>query len=149
MDITVGFALVSFMDAYFGYHQIQRLRKDRLHHQWRDSLLHSNFFRLKIAWTTYQKMMNKMFSTQIGWNMDVYINVCIVLSHCRLGIFLSQKHLSFWVTKLVVLWHMVYWGVLGKASEVTLIQWFPASGLATIIHIERFVSDVKKANFFK
>ena len=37
-------------------------------------------FRLKNAEVTYQRLVNKMFSEQIGWNMEVYVDDMLVKS---------------------------------------------------------------------
>ena len=37
-------------------------------------------FRLKNAWATYQRLMNKMFAHQIGRNIQVYVDYMLVKS---------------------------------------------------------------------
>ncbi|XP_075507597.1 uncharacterized protein LOC142544433 [Primulina tabacum] len=51
MDSTSGFELLSFMDAYQGYHQILLAKR-----------------------ATYQRLMNKVFEKQLGRNVEVYVD---------------------------------------------------------------------------
>ena len=37
-------------------------------------------FRLKDAGATYQRLVNKIFSEQIGWNMEVYVDDMLIKS---------------------------------------------------------------------
>uniref|UniRef100_A0A2N9GAI6 Uncharacterized protein n=1 Tax=Fagus sylvatica TaxID=28930 RepID=A0A2N9GAI6_FAGSY len=63
VDSTAGHKLLSFMDAFSGYNQIQmtegRPRKDGLHHK---------------------GLVNKMFHDQIGRNVEVYVDDMLVKS---------------------------------------------------------------------
>ncbi|XP_075475753.1 uncharacterized protein LOC142511155 [Primulina tabacum] len=51
VDSTSGFELLSFMDAYQGYHQIPLAKR-----------------------ATYQRLMNKVFEKQLGRNVEVYVD---------------------------------------------------------------------------
>ena len=73
---------MSFLDAFQGYHQIPLTLDDQekmsfvtpignYHHKVMP-------FGLKNAWTTYQRMMTKMFESQMGKNIEVYIDDMVV-----------------------------------------------------------------------
>ena len=84
VDSTVRHELLSFMDAFSGYNQIKMEEDD----QQRISFVTSQglfcykimSFGLKNAEVTYQRLMNKMFTHQIGRNVQVYINDMLVKS---------------------------------------------------------------------
>ena len=72
------------MDAFSGYNQIKMAEED----QEKTTFITSqglNFykvmpFRLKNARATYQRLVNKMFSKQIGRNMEVYVDNLLIKS---------------------------------------------------------------------
>ena len=74
----------SFMDAFSGYNQIKMNEED----QERTSFVSSQGlfcykvmpFGLKNAGVTYQRLMNKMFTRQIGRNVQVYVDDMLVKS---------------------------------------------------------------------
>ena len=82
VDSTVRHELLSFMDAFSGYNQI-KMKEDN---QERTSFVTSQglfcykvmLFGLKNAGATYQRLMNKMFTHQIGRNIQVYIDDMLV-----------------------------------------------------------------------
>ena len=84
VDSTVGQKLLSFMDAFFGYNQIL-MDEDN---QEKTSFVTSQGlycykvmpFRLKNAKATYQRLVNHMFSHQIGKNVEVYVDDMLVKS---------------------------------------------------------------------
>ena len=84
VDSTVRHELLSFMDAFSGYNQIKMEEDD----QERISFVTSQglfcykimSFGLKNAEVTYQRLMNKIFTHQIGRNVQVYINDMLVKS---------------------------------------------------------------------
>ncbi|XP_075489615.1 uncharacterized protein LOC142528448 [Primulina tabacum] len=63
VDSTSGFELLSFMDAYQGYHQIPLAKND----QDKASFITS-------GGATYQRLMNKVFKKQLGRNVEVYVD---------------------------------------------------------------------------
>ncbi|XP_075503970.1 uncharacterized protein LOC142541298 [Primulina tabacum] len=63
VDSTSGFELLSFMDAYQGYHQIPLAKSD----QDKSSFITS-------GGATYQRLMNKVFEKQLGRNVEVYVD---------------------------------------------------------------------------
>ena len=82
MDSIAGHKLLMFMDAFSGYNQIRMAEED----QKKTSFIMSQGlycykvmpFRLKNARATYQRLVNKMFSKQIGRNMEVYVDDMLV-----------------------------------------------------------------------
>ncbi|XP_075491166.1 uncharacterized protein LOC142529496 [Primulina tabacum] len=82
VDSTSGFELLSFMDAYQGYHQIPLARED----QDKASFITSGGifcyvvmpFGLKNAGATYQRLMNHVFQKQIGRNIEVYVDDILI-----------------------------------------------------------------------
>ena len=84
VDATVGHELLSFMDAFSSYNQINMDPSD----QEKTSFVTSQGtycyrvmpFGLKNAGATYQRLVNKMFQKQIGASMEVYIDDMLVKS---------------------------------------------------------------------
>ncbi|XP_075494789.1 uncharacterized protein LOC142532359 [Primulina tabacum] len=78
VDSTSGYELLSFMDAYQGYHQISLANND----QDKSNFITSGGsfccvvmpFELKNIGATYQHLMNKVFDKQLGRNVEVYVN---------------------------------------------------------------------------
>ena len=84
VDSTARHELLSFMDAFSGYNQIKMKEDD----QERTSFATSQGlfcykvmpFGLKNAEATYQRLMNRMFTHQIGRNIQVYVDDMLVKS---------------------------------------------------------------------
>ena len=84
VDATTGHELLSFMDAFSGYNQINMNPND----QEKTSFVTAQGtncyrvmpFRLKNAGATYQRLVNRMFQKQIGATMEVYIDDMLVKS---------------------------------------------------------------------
>uniref|UniRef100_A0A2N9ESE9 Integrase catalytic domain-containing protein n=1 Tax=Fagus sylvatica TaxID=28930 RepID=A0A2N9ESE9_FAGSY len=82
VDSTTGHKLLSFMDAFSGYNQIQMTEED----QEKTAFITSRGlfcykampFGLKNAGATYQRLVNKMFHDQIGRNVEVYVDDILV-----------------------------------------------------------------------
>ena len=82
VDSTTRHELSSFMDAFLGYNQIKMKEDD----QERTSFVTSQglfyykvmLFGLKNAGATYQRLMNKMFTHQIGRNVKVDVDDMLV-----------------------------------------------------------------------
>jgi len=77
VDSTSGFELLTFMDALSGYNQI---RMDEANQEKTSFITDRGLycykmmlFSLKNAGATYQRLVNKMFQDQIGWNVEVYV----------------------------------------------------------------------------
>ena len=84
IDATAGHLMLSFMDAFSGYNQIKMSPEDR---EKTAFITHRGVYCYKVmsfglinAGATYQRMMNKISSTQLGRNMEVYVNDMIVKS---------------------------------------------------------------------
>ena len=84
VDSTAGHELLTFMDAFLGYNQILMKEEDQEKTAFVPS--HGLYcykvipFGLKNARATYQRLVNQMFSKQIGWNMEVYVDNMLVKS---------------------------------------------------------------------
>ena len=84
VDSTVRHKLLTFMDTFSRYNQIKISEED----QEKTALITSQGlycynvmpFGLKNAGATYQRLVNKMFSNQIGRNMEVYMDDMLVKS---------------------------------------------------------------------
>nr|POF24391.1 retrovirus-related pol polyprotein from transposon opus [Quercus suber] len=84
VDSTARHWLLSFMDAFSGYNQIKMEEDD----QEKTSFVTSQGlfcykvmpFGLKNARAAYQRLMNKMFTHQIGRNIQVYVDDMLVKS---------------------------------------------------------------------
>ena len=78
VDSTAGHKLLTFIDTFSGYNQINMDEED----QEKTAFIMSQGlycykvmpFGLKNVGVTYQRLVNKMFSQQIGRNMEVYVD---------------------------------------------------------------------------
>lgn len=84
VDSTAGHEVLSFMDAFSGYNQIRMAESDQEKMSFTtDRGLYCYTvmpFELKNAGATFQRLVNKMFQTQIGRNMEVYVDDMLVKS---------------------------------------------------------------------
>ena len=84
VDSTAGHELLTFMNAFSGYNQI--LMKEEGQEKTMFVTSQGLYcykvmpFGLKNAGTTYQRLVNQMFSRQIGRNMEVYVDDMLVKS---------------------------------------------------------------------
>ncbi|KAI0495533.1 hypothetical protein KFK09_021834 [Dendrobium nobile] len=82
VDTTSGHQMLSFMDAYSGYNQIKMnpIDEEATAFQTDKGLYCYRVmpFGLKNAGATYQRLMNKIFKTLIGHNMEVYVDDMLV-----------------------------------------------------------------------
>ena len=84
VDSTIGHELLTFMDAFSSYNQIHMNKED----QEKTAFVTSQGlycykvmpFGLKNAGATYQRLVNQMFSKQIGQNTEVYVDDMLVKS---------------------------------------------------------------------
>ena len=84
VDSTARHKLLSFMDVFSGYNQIQMQEED----QEKMAFITSRGlfcykaipFGLKNTRATYQRLVNKMFHDQIGRNMEVYVDDMLIKS---------------------------------------------------------------------
>lgn len=84
IDATAGNVLFSFLDVFSGYNQISLAPEDRPKTSF---ITHRAVYAYRVlpmglmnAGATYQKAMNKIFSSQIGRNVEVYVDDVIVKS---------------------------------------------------------------------
>jgi hypothetical protein len=83
IDSTSGHELLSCMDAFSGYNQIHMSELDKEKTSFitdRGLYCYNMPFGLKNAGATYQRLVNKMFSNQIGRNVEVYVDDMLVKS---------------------------------------------------------------------
>ena len=84
VDLTAGPQLLSFMDAFSRYNKIKMDEID----QEKTSFITSKGlfcckvmpFGLKNAGLTYQRLVNHIFHSYIGWNVEVYVDDMLVKS---------------------------------------------------------------------
>ncbi|KAK8951092.1 hypothetical protein KSP39_PZI003623 [Platanthera zijinensis] len=84
VDSAVGFSLMSFLDAFSGYHQIRMHPPDVKDVTFitEDGCFSYNMmpFGLKNAGATYQRMMDRVFREQKGRNLEVYVDDLMIKS---------------------------------------------------------------------
>ena len=84
VDITVRHQLLSLMDIFSGYNQVKldEVNKEKTSFVTSQSLFCYKVmpFGLKNVGATYQRLMNKMFTCQIGRNVQVYVDDMLVKS---------------------------------------------------------------------
>nr|AAM00949.1 Putative retroelement [Oryza sativa Japonica Group]AAP52913.1 retrotransposon protein, putative, Ty3-gypsy subclass [Oryza sativa Japonica Group] len=82
VDSTAGCELLSFLDCYSGYHQIRLKESDCLKTSFITPFGAYCYvtmpFGLKNAGATYQRMIQRFFSTQIGRNVEAYVDDVVV-----------------------------------------------------------------------
>lgn len=82
VNSTSGCELLGFLDAYSRYHQISMCKED----EEKTSFITpygtycyvKMLFGLKNAGATFQRLMQKTFSPQIGWNLEAYVDDLVV-----------------------------------------------------------------------
>ena len=83
-DATVGHPRMSFLDSFQGYHQIPLAVEDQEKTAFVTPVGNYHYkimhFGLKNAGSTYQRMMTKMFKSQLGKNVEVYIDDMVLKS---------------------------------------------------------------------
>ena len=82
VDATVGHPRMSFLDTFQGYHQIPLALDDQEKMTFVTPIGNYHYkvmsFGLKNAGSTYQRMMTKMFESQLGKNIEIYIDDMVV-----------------------------------------------------------------------
>jgi hypothetical protein len=82
IDATAGCARFSFLDAYSGYNQIKLKKEDKEKKTFITTYGVFCYqvmpFGLKNAGATYQRMMQNCLGSQIGWNIQVYIDDVVI-----------------------------------------------------------------------
>ena len=84
VDATVGHPRMSFLDAFQGYHQIPLVLDDQEKTAFVTPIGNYHYkvmsFGLKNAGSTYQRMMTRMFESQLRKNIEIYIDDMVVKS---------------------------------------------------------------------
>ena len=84
VDATVDHPRMSFLDAFQGYHQIPLTLDDQEKTVFVTPIRNYHYkvmpFGLKNAGSTYQRMMTRMFESQLGKNIKIYIDDMVVKS---------------------------------------------------------------------
>ena len=82
LDTTAGHKLLSFIDAFSRYNQI---RMDDANQEKTSFVTSQGLFCYKVmpfdlknAGATYQRLVNHMFGSQIGQNVEVYVDDMLV-----------------------------------------------------------------------
>ncbi|GKE93688.1 reverse transcriptase domain-containing protein, partial [Tanacetum coccineum] len=82
-----GYPFKCFLDAYKGYHQIQMAELDEekiAFHTSQGVYCYTQMpFGLKNAAATYQRLVDKAFDSQVGWNIEVYIDDLVIKSYTK------------------------------------------------------------------
>ncbi|GJW64192.1 reverse transcriptase domain-containing protein [Tanacetum coccineum] len=80
-----GYPFKCFLDAYKGYHQIQMAESDEEKMAFHTSqgvyCYTKTPFGLKSAGATYQRLVDKAFDSQVGRNIEVYVDDLVIKSH--------------------------------------------------------------------
>ena len=82
VDSTAGHKLLTFMDTFSGFNQIKMLEEDQIAFITSQGLYCYKVmpFGLKNARAIYQRLVNRIFSRQIGRNMEVYVDDMLIKS---------------------------------------------------------------------
>ncbi|GAA0144502.1 hypothetical protein LIER_04932 [Lithospermum erythrorhizon] len=82
VDSSAGYQLVYFLDAFWGYHHIFMVEEDV---ETTAFIMDYDIYYWKVMafglnnpGATYQRMVNKVFSTQIGRNMEIYVDDMLI-----------------------------------------------------------------------
>nr|GFB18460.1 reverse transcriptase domain-containing protein [Tanacetum cinerariifolium] len=85
VESLCGYPFKCFLDAYKGYHQIQMAEADEektTFHTGQGVYCYTKMpFGLKNAGATYQRLMDKAFESQVGRNIEVYVDDLVVKSY--------------------------------------------------------------------
>ncbi|GKB72000.1 reverse transcriptase domain-containing protein [Tanacetum coccineum] len=85
VESLCGYPFKCFLDAYKGYHQIQMAESDEektAFHTSQGVYCYTKMpFGLKNAGATYQRLVDKAFDSQVGQNMEVYVDDLVIKSH--------------------------------------------------------------------
>ena len=84
VNATVGHPRMSFLNAFQGYHQIPLALDDQEKTAFVTPVGNYHYkvmsFGLKNTGSTYQRMMTRMFESQLGKNIEIFINDMVVKS---------------------------------------------------------------------
>ncbi|GJR07617.1 reverse transcriptase domain-containing protein [Tanacetum coccineum] len=84
IESVIGFQLKCFIDAYKGYHQVQMAEEDEektTFYKDQGTYCYTKMmFGLKNAGATYQRLVDEAFQSQIGRNLEAYVDDMVVKS---------------------------------------------------------------------
>ena len=84
VDATVNHPRINFLDAFQGYHQIPLALDDQEKTTFVTPIGNYHYkvmsFGLKNTRSTYQRMMTRMFESQLGKNIEIYIDDMVIKS---------------------------------------------------------------------
>nr|GEV78575.1 reverse transcriptase domain-containing protein [Tanacetum cinerariifolium] len=87
VESLCGYPFKCFLDAYKGYHQIQLAEPDKeksAFHTGQGVYCYTKMpFGIKNAGATYRRLMDKAFKSQIGQNIEVYVDDLVVKSYTK------------------------------------------------------------------
>ncbi|GJZ07435.1 reverse transcriptase domain-containing protein [Tanacetum coccineum] len=85
IESLCGYPFKCFLDAYKGYHQIQMAEPDEektAFHTSQGVYCYTKMpFGLKNVGATYRRLVDKAFESQVGRNMEVYVDDLVIKSH--------------------------------------------------------------------
>ncbi|GJR91309.1 reverse transcriptase domain-containing protein [Tanacetum coccineum] len=85
VESLCGYPFKCFLDTYKGYHQIQMAESDKekkAFHTSQGVYCYTKMpFGLKNAGATYQRLVDKAFDSQVGQNIEVYVDDLVIKSH--------------------------------------------------------------------
>ncbi|GJZ49700.1 reverse transcriptase domain-containing protein [Tanacetum coccineum] len=89
VESLYGYPFKCFLDAYKGYHQIQMAKSDeekKTFHISQGVYCYTKMpFGLKNAGATYQRLVDKAFDSQVGRNIEVYVDDLLNPKKCTFG----------------------------------------------------------------
>ncbi|GJV47880.1 reverse transcriptase domain-containing protein [Tanacetum coccineum] len=87
VESLCGYPFKCFLDAYKGYHQIRMAESDEektAFHTSQGVYCYTKMpFGLKNAGATYQRLVDKAFDNQVGWNIEVYVDDLVIKSYTK------------------------------------------------------------------
>ncbi|GJW09936.1 reverse transcriptase domain-containing protein [Tanacetum coccineum] len=127
VESVMGFKYKCFLDAYKGYHQIQMVKEDEekmAFYTDQGTYCYTKMpFGLKNTGATYQRLVYSTFQSQIGWNLEAYVDDMVIKSRdekmlpadiaetfdnlTKINMKLNPKKYSFGVERRKVLGYMV------------------------------------------
>ncbi|CAL1371160.1 unnamed protein product [Linum trigynum] len=85
IDATSGHCFLSFLDMFSGYHQIPMKKEDQERTAFMTPIGNYHYkvmpFGLKNVGATYHRMVDRVFSCQIGRNLEAYVDDILVKSN--------------------------------------------------------------------
>ncbi|GKC86033.1 reverse transcriptase domain-containing protein [Tanacetum coccineum] len=96
VESLYGYPFKCFLDAYKGYHHIQMAESDEektAFHTSQGVYCYTKMpFSLKNADATYQRLVDKAFDSQVGRNIEVYVDDLVIKSHIEAEMLIVIKY---------------------------------------------------------